>query len=73
MLKDAQLVRKAFGDRVRDLREGMDWSQPDLAFEAGLDPGTISKIELGKVNAGLESIVAIARAFKMSVSELMNY
>lgn len=73
MLEDVQSIKKAIGTRVRSLREDAGWTQADLAYEADLDTSTISKLELGKGNVKLESIIAIAGVFKMKIWELVKY
>jgi len=46
------------------------WSQEELCFKAGLSKNQIGNIERGEVNVTLTTVVAIASAFGMSISEL---
>ena len=61
-----------FGTRVRELRRQTGLSQEDFAAECGLDRTYISGIERGKRNVALKNIEAIAKALKVSISELMK-
>ncbi len=72
MLKDEH-IKKKFGQRIKTLRVERDWSQAGLSHEADLDPGYIGKVERGEINPGLTYIYAIAKAFNMSLSELMDF
>lgn len=72
MVKDEH-IKKRFGRRIKQLRDERDWSQAGLSHEADLDPGYIGKVERGEINPGLTYIHAIAKAFKITLSELMDF
>jgi transcriptional regulator with XRE-family HTH domain len=59
-----------FGKRVRILREERGWSQSDLAAKAGLN--TVSGIELGEADLEFDALMKLAKAFGMSVGELLQ-
>ncbi len=59
-----------FGLNVRKRREALELSQLQAAERADLDPTYISGIERGVRNASLISIARIAKALKVTVSEL---
>ena len=65
-------LRAAFGQRVKELREGMGWSQEQLAERAALDPTYISGIERGQRNPGLNALNYLARALGVSLPELLT-
>ncbi len=52
------------GDSVRILRELQELSQSQLAELTGISQATISAIENGRVNLGVERAKALARALK---------
>jgi transcriptional regulator with XRE-family HTH domain len=60
----------AFGLNLRKLREAKDLTQEALAEKADLDPTYISGIERGVRNPSLLSIVRVAKALRVAVSEL---
>jgi transcriptional regulator with XRE-family HTH domain len=62
------LVR--FGYRVRELRKAAGFTQESLADSCGLDRTYIGGIERGERNVSLRNIEVIARALKISISEL---
>ncbi len=61
---------RKFGDNVRTRRETLDLSQEQLAERADLDRTYISGVERGVRNLSLNSVVRIAKALKISASEL---
>lgn len=60
----------AFGEIVRDLRKAKGFSQEELADQAELHRTYIGMIERGEKNLTLVNISKIAKALKISVSEL---
>ncbi|WP_415751040.1 helix-turn-helix domain-containing protein [Chitinophaga sp. LS1] len=66
-------IKVNFGKRIRDLRNALEKSQPDLAYEADLSPDTVSRIELGKVNPTLTTIIKLANALNVEIWELIKY
>ena len=52
------------GESVRVLRELQEFSQNQLAAVAGIPQSTISAIERGRVNLGVERAKVLARALK---------
>ncbi len=60
----------AFGLNVRKRRESLDLTQLEAAERADLDPTYISGIERGVRNPSLISIVRVAKALDITVSEL---
>ena len=52
------------GESVRILRELQELSQSQLSELTGISQGTISAIENGRVNLGVERAKALARALK---------
>ena len=64
-------IKVKFGIRVKELRLKSVMSQEKLAEIADLDRTYIPGIEAGKRNVSLEVIEKIAKAFSISVSELL--
>ena len=60
----------SFGKNVRRLRDASGLTQQGVAKKADLDPTYISGIERGVRNPSLLSITRLAKALRVSVSEL---
>ena len=65
-------IRQGFGERVRELRKALGFSQEGFAAECGIDRTYIGGIERGERNPALRKIEAIADALGVSLSELMR-
>jgi transcriptional regulator with XRE-family HTH domain len=63
---------KTFGRSVRSLRKRRGLSQEDLAEVCGLSRNYISDIERGVRNPGLLALVALARALRVPLRELIE-
>jgi transcriptional regulator with XRE-family HTH domain len=66
-------ILKQFGDRVREIRKERGLSQEQLSFMADLHRTYIGMIERGEKNITLINIEKIARAFNMSINDLMKF
>lgn len=66
--KAPELIR--FGENIRQCREQRAWTQEQLAEKADLDQTFISGIERGARNPTIITINKLARALKITVSEL---
>ena len=71
MPKDEDIALR-FGERVRKLRIARGLSQEAFAHQCGLDRTYVSGIERGKRNLAIRNVEAIAKAFRVSLSELMR-
>lgn len=65
-------LRKAFGKRVRELRQQHRFSQEGLADAAELHRTYIGAIERGEQNVSIDNIGKIAKALKVSLEELFQ-
>jgi transcriptional regulator with XRE-family HTH domain len=66
-------LRGALGDRVRRLREDRGWSQEVLAERADLHFTYVSQIERGARNPGLNVLGQLARAFGVTLPDLVSH
>jgi transcriptional regulator with XRE-family HTH domain len=57
-------VEVSVGESVRILRELQKWSQGQLSERTGIPQATISAIENGRVNSGVERAKVFARALQ---------
>jgi transcriptional regulator with XRE-family HTH domain len=60
------------GNRIRDVRKARQWRQIDLAEHSGLNVIYISDVENGRKELCIRSLQAIAVAYEMTVTELLN-
>ena len=73
MVTKSSVLRKKFGEKVRQERTKQGISQEELGFRTGLDRTYISGIERGLRNPSLENIGRIAKALKVSLPELFSF
>ena len=57
---------------LRQLREARHLSQSEIARIAGVSPSAISQAEAGRRGLGLDTVVAIAEGFGISLDELLG-
>ena len=70
MVDYVRIVRERVGRNVKRLRDREQWTQIDLAEKVDNDWRTISQIERGKTNVGLDTLAKIAQAGSMEVRDL---
>jgi len=63
-------ILKRFGARVRELRLEMELSQEKFAAKCSLDRTYLGSVERGERNIALRNIEKIAKALRISVSDL---
>ena len=66
-------LKKKIGQRIVELRTKKDWSQSDLARACNRDRQAIEKLENGKVNPTLFSLLEIAKALDVSLKDLVIF
>lgn len=65
-------LKRKLGQRIVELRLKKGWSQADLARACAKDRQAIEKIENGKVNSTLFTLLEIANALEISLSKLVD-
>jgi transcriptional regulator with XRE-family HTH domain len=63
---------KILGRRIRSLRDAREGSQDDLAEKTDFDRAYIGGVETGQRNITLRNLLKFARAFRISLSELVE-
>jgi transcriptional regulator with XRE-family HTH domain len=71
-MKIVSATHKKFGQRLKILRKDRGVTQEDLAFKIGVDRSYMGFIERGEKNPTLKNLAKIAKAFKISLSELFK-
>lgn len=57
-----------FGERVKELRTGLNYSQKELSEKSGLTLRTIQRIEKNEVKPSLYSLKVLSEALKVDLS-----
>ena len=70
---EEKMVEINFGKMIKRLREKFNYTQDCLADKTNLTNQTISNIENHGQNVGIGTIMLFAKAFNMSISELLTY
>jgi transcriptional regulator with XRE-family HTH domain len=60
------------GRRIREFRRLKGWRQIDLAEHSGVHEVHISDLERGTREVGLRTLLALAKALNVKLSELMR-
>lgn len=66
-------LQKKIGKRIVELRTQNGWTQSDLARACNKDRQAIEKLENGKVNPTLYSLLEVAKALEVSLKEMINF
>ncbi|MFL0110226.1 helix-turn-helix domain-containing protein [Tenacibaculum maritimum] len=66
-------LKKKVGQRVIALRSRKGWSQSDLARACNKDRQALEKLENGRVNPTIYSLLEIAKALEVSLKELVDF
>lgn len=64
--------RQTLGERVKELREEKQWSQPRLFQESGVSLTTISRLENGQHRPHDRTVRDLARALGVPAEELLD-
>jgi transcriptional regulator with XRE-family HTH domain len=65
------LILKKLGERIMQLRKGAGRSQSQFSYEMGWDKPNLRKIEKGKTNPTVKTLIKISDVLKISLSELL--
>lgn len=66
-------LKKKIGQRIVELRTQKGWSQSDLARACNKDRQALEKLENGKVNPTLYSLLEISKALGVSLGQLVKF
>ncbi len=66
-------VKKKFGKSLQKFREGKKLSLAQLSYNCSLDPSKISKIEHGRFNITIRTIMELAKGLEVHPSELFDF
>lgn len=60
------------GEKLKLYREKHNMTQKEIAEILGVEPGTVSKYELGMIEPNIESIKKLAEIFNVTIDELLK-
>jgi len=69
--KKLNAYQKKLGKHIRKLRKQNQFSQLDLAVECDYEKTTISRIENGRTNLTIKTLLTLAHALDVELSELI--
>jgi transcriptional regulator with XRE-family HTH domain len=67
------MTNQELGENIRKIRELKGFSQQNLADEITMDQKTISRIEKGDLSPKFDTLVAIAKALSVNLSQLLSF
>jgi transcriptional regulator with XRE-family HTH domain len=71
--KEIEILKKKFGKHLKQLREAKGLSLLKLSYNCSIDESKISKIEHGKHNITLATIVELAKGLEISPKKLLDF
>ena len=66
-------LKKKVGQRIVELRSQKGWSQSDLARACNKDRQALEKLENGRVNPTIYSLLEIATALEVPLKKLVDF
>ena len=69
---DADLVKETIGKNIRTYRQDMGLSQRKLAAVLDMDHSYLGRIEAGKCNISIDTVVRIAESLNVSFFDLVK-
>ena len=66
-------LKNKIGQRIVELRSQKNWTQSDLARASNKDRQAIEKLENGKVNPTVYSLLEIAKALEVPLKKLVDF
>ncbi len=66
------IVLKKLGERISQLRKKSGKSQSQFSYEMGWDKPNLRKIEKGKTNPTVKTLIKISDVLQITLSELLK-
>ncbi len=64
---------KKIGKQIRELRTKQDMTQLDLAVKSGMEENAVQRLETGRTNPTIKTLLKIAKALDVEFSELVTF
>lgn len=65
-------IKQKVGQRIRELRKQLEFSQEALANEADVDRTYVTDVENGRRNVSLEILERLIKALRVSFADFFN-
>ena len=65
-------IKLKIGQRIKELRKGLELSQESLAYEAEVDRTYVTDVENGRRNVSVEILERLIKALNVSIAEFFN-
>lgn len=72
-IKDHSILKNNFGTHLKKIRESKNFSLLDLDYRCDLNESNISKIEHGKFDIRLSTIIELAKGLGVEAKELLDF
>lgn len=63
----------AFGKNLKRLRTNSNFTQEELAYQSGVSLSQIARMETGKINPTLCTLVTVAQTLKIRAPDLLDF
>jgi len=64
---------KSIGKQIRKFRLGQKMTQLDLAVKSGMEENALQRIERGRINPTIRTLLKIVNALDVDYRELFNF
>ena len=71
--KEIEIAKRKFGENLQKIRESKNLSLLQLSYNCSLDNSNISKIEHGKFNITLSTILELSKGLEISPKKLLDF
>lgn len=72
-MQENNLKLKILGEHIKQIRIKRKYTLENLCYKNGLEPSTVSRIEKGMVDPKYLTLLKLANAFDISLSELLDW
>lgn len=71
-LQGDELV-KSVGKRIKELRVKHGMTQADLAYKSNMEESAFQRIETGRTNPSIKTLLKISNALNVEIKQLFNF
>lgn len=71
--KEVEAVKKKFGKNLQKIRKAQNMSLLKLSYNCSIDNSKISKIEHGRHNVTLSTIIDLAKGLEVPPAKLLDF